>query len=99
MRFSPQKREIYGLFKDGDWHCSSEIHFIRDYRKRISELNRANIEEKGAEMFESVKCDGRCKQNHRSNIHMYRLKERPREQKIIQKFSEDGRPYVQVIYA
>ena len=69
------------LFRDGNWHCSTEIEFMRDFRKRCSELNRAHHEEKGVEMFDSMPCDKRCGQNHESNIHMYRLKEKPKQQK------------------
>jgi len=82
MKYSPQKKKIYELFKDGEFHCSTEITFIRDYRKRISEMNRANGEEKGMEMFDSMPCDKRCGQNHESNIYMYRLKEKPKQQKV-----------------
>lgn len=99
MKYSPQKKKIYELFKDGEYHCSTEITFIRDYRKRISEMNRAHQEEKGTEMFESIPCDGRCKQNHQSNVHMYRLKEKPRERKIVQMFDATGRPFVREVFA
>ena len=80
-KLSPQKKKIYELFKDGEFHCSTAITFIRDYRKRISEMNRDHYEEKGVEMFDSMPCDKRCGQNHESNVHMYRLKEKPKQQK------------------
>ena len=91
MKLSPQKKKIYELYRDGDWHCSTEITFIRDYRKRISEMNRTNLEEKGQEMFDSQPCDGRCKQNHQSSVHMYRLKEKPKTYSYIPVLLPDGR--------
>lgn len=74
---SPQKRRIIELYKDGQWHCSVEITFIRDYRKRLSEMNHAGF------VFESRICDGRCGVKHNANVHMYRLTERPVQKKWV----------------
>ena len=98
-KLSRQKQAIYNLFQDGEWKCSTAIHFIRDYRKRISEMNRANLEEKGVEMFDSMPCDKRCGQNHASNIHMYRLKEKPKQQIVTPITLPDGTRGVRVSYA
>jgi hypothetical protein len=80
MNLSPQKQKIYDLYKDGEWKCSTAIHFIRDYRKRISEMQREGF------LFNSMACDNRCGVNHGSNIHMYRLIGEPKkvEQVVIQ---------------
>jgi hypothetical protein len=64
---SPQKQKIFDLYSGKGWVCSTAIHFIRDYRKRISEMIREGYS------FRSVRCDGRCGTKHGSNIHMYLL--------------------------
>lgn len=76
---SPQKQKLLELYKDGEWKCSVEITplFIRDYRKRISELNQSGY------VFQSMRCDGRCGVNHASNVHMYRLTEKPTVKKWV----------------
>lgn len=72
---SPQKQKLLELFKDAEWHCSNEITplFIRDYRKRLSEMSREGFE------FKSMRCDGRCRVNHSSNVHMYCLVGEPQK--------------------
>ena len=86
MKLSPQKKKLIDLYQDGEWHCSTAITplFIRDYRKRLSELNREGY------TFESMKCDGRCSVNHASNVHMYRLSEKPKQHEFVQVVLEDG---------
>ena len=32
-------QRIKNWLVDGEWHCSTELDFMRDARKRISELN------------------------------------------------------------
>jgi len=71
MKLSPQKQRIFELYESGEWVCSTAIFFIRDFRKRISEMNREGF------VFQSMKCDGRCGSAHNSNVHMYRLVEKP----------------------
>lgn len=73
MKLSPQKKYLLDLYGDGDWHCSTDIHFVRDFRKRISEMNAAGY------VFKSIACDGRCRTKHSANIHMYRLESGPPE--------------------
>lgn len=68
MKLSPQKKYLIDLYSNGEWKCSTAIQFVRDFRKRISELNIEGY------VFDSEKCDGRCGIKHNSNIHMYRLK-------------------------
>ena len=77
MKLSPQKQKIHNLYKDGEWHCSSEIQFIRDFRKRISEMNESGYQ------FDSIACDRRCGIKHNSNIHMYRLIDEPKVKKQV----------------
>jgi hypothetical protein len=73
MKLSPQKKKLIELYKDGQWRCSVEIAplFIRDYRKRLSELNKEGY------VFKSIACDGRCGVRHSANVHMYRLEGQP----------------------
>lgn len=68
---SPQKQQIYDLYKSGDWVCSSKVLYMRDFRKRVSELNREGY------TFESKKCDKSCGTSHTSSIHMYRMLGKP----------------------
>jgi len=67
VKLSPQKKYLVELYQDGEWKCSTAIQFVRDFRKRISELNTEGY------IFESKKCDGRCGIAHNSNVHMYRI--------------------------
>ena len=73
-KLSPQKRKLLDLFSDRAWHCSNEIVplFIRDYRKRISEMLREGF------MIESQVCNGSCGTSHNAGIHMYRLADTPK---------------------
>jgi hypothetical protein len=59
------------LLKDGAWHCSNEIQalYIRDYRKRISEMNMAGY------VIKSQVCD--CERPHNAGVHKYRLEGEP----------------------
>ena len=68
---SPQKQKIFDLYSGKGWVCSTAIHFIRDYRKRISELNAMGFEILG------MKCDRYCKVQHASNVLMRKLKRVP----------------------
>lgn len=73
-KLSPQKQYIYSLYKSGNWICSTKIEFVRDHRKRISEMREMGFN------FESKKCDGICGVNHTSNIHTYRLIDTPKRE-------------------
>jgi len=68
---SPQKKYLVELYQDGEWHCSTAIEYVRDFRKRISELQREGY------TFASQKCSGICGVKHSSNVHMYKLLESP----------------------
>lgn len=68
---SPQKKYLLDLYSDGEWKCSTAIQFVRDFRKRFSEMREAGYE------IESMRCDGRCGQRHTSAIHMYRITSKP----------------------
>lgn len=98
MKLSPQKRRIYEIHKDGEWHCSTEIEYIRDHRKRVSEMNRDNRDRKGDDLFESERCDGSpksCKGKHISPVYMRRLKVKPRTQHVT--FKEVGGERIAVV--
>ena len=71
MNLSPQKQKLYDMYKHGDWVCSTAILFIRDFRKRISEMRDMGYN------FQSMRCDGRCGTKHASNVHMYKLDGEP----------------------
>ena len=68
---TPQHKQIFELHRDGFFHCSTEIEYIRDARKRISELNRMGYK------FQALPCDGRCGKHHNSRLFMRRLVEIP----------------------
>jgi len=71
MKLSPQKRVIFDLHSDYEWHCSTAIEFIRDQRKRISEMIADGY------LFESEPCDRRCGINHHARLLMRRLVSAP----------------------
>lgn len=55
MKLSPSHKKILAYLADGDWHCMANANFfMKDDRKRISELNARGY------VIEGVKCDGRC---------------------------------------
>jgi hypothetical protein len=85
-------QRIKKLLRDGSWVCSSEFTFMRDFRKRLSELRAQGIE------IESMPCDRHCGTNHESNIYMYRLKEKPKEQRV-EFVIRDGIRYAKLSYA
>ena len=72
MNLTPQHKQILKIHEDGNWHCSTVIEFIRDQRKRISEMNNEDFNGQRYQ-FESKKCDGRCGKIHSSNLVMRRL--------------------------
>ena len=78
---SPQKQKILEVLRDKDWHCSSEFGYIKDDRKRISELNEEYMKSKGWEIVGQT-CDGRCGKTHSSGLFMrkaVRVVESPQE--------------------
>ena len=58
---------ILEWLSDGTWKCSTEIDFMRDARKRISELRQKGYR------IEGIPCDGRCGVRHHSRLYMRRL--------------------------
>ena len=63
MRLTPQQKQLLKLLMDGQWHCSTEIEFMRDARKRLSEIRALGYYIKGE------KCN---KHPHKSALHMLR---------------------------
>jgi len=59
---------ILDWLSDGAWKCSTEMDFMRDARKKISELVKSGYN------IEGIPCDGRCGTVHKSkNLKMRRL--------------------------
>lgn len=59
---------IKNWLSDGEWHCSTELDYMRDARKRISELIKSGLN------IEGISCDGRCGKTHKSKtLKMRRL--------------------------
>jgi hypothetical protein len=68
MKLSPQHNKILELHRDMKWHCSTEYEFMRDHRKRISELNEGYLKEKGFELV-GIRC---TLHNHKGGVFMRR---------------------------
>lgn len=67
-KLTPQQKVIVDYLADGKWHCmTSKDFFMKDDRKRISELNQKGY------TIESSKCDRRCGIQHSSPVLMRRL--------------------------
>ena|SRR3990167_10210255 len=71
LDMTPQHQKILELHDDGGWHCSTEIEYIRDQRKRVSELRQMGY------VFEKLSCDSRCGHSHNSGLLMRRLVKTP----------------------
>jgi len=85
MKVTPQQEKILEIHRDMQWHCSTSYEFIRDHRKRISELNLGYLKEKGYYLH-AVKCDGRCGKTHNSMVAMRRAERIPAPQPIPSNF-------------
>lgn len=75
MKLTPQQKQIFNLLADAEWHClNTPSFFMKDDRKRISELNVIGK----AEGFEIIgeKCNGKCGVNHTSPVKMRKLVKR-----------------------
>ena len=73
-KLTPQQEKILKIHRDMDWHCSTSYEYIRDHRKRISELNdpiTGYLYSKGYQLV-ARKCDGRCGKQHNSMVAMRR---------------------------
>lgn len=68
---TPQQQRVIEHLADGRWHCMANQFFMKDDRKRISELNGSGYEIIG------MKCDKSCGVNHSSRVLMRKLKRRP----------------------
>lgn len=82
LKLSPQQQVIVEKLRSKDWVCSSEFGYIKDDRRRITDLNRGYMLEKGYEII-GKPCDGRCGKNHSSGLFMrkaVRLSEKTPEQ-------------------
>lgn len=66
---SPQQQVIVEKLRSKDWVCSSEFGYIKDDRRRITDLNRGYMLEKGYEIIGKV-CDNRCGKSHSSGLFM-----------------------------
>lgn len=64
-------KQLLELHKNGEWICSTTIEYMRDHRKRYSELSQKGY------VFESVPCDMKCGKQHSSRLFMRRLEGRP----------------------
>lgn len=67
MKLSRQHEELLKIHRDLNWHCSTEYEYMRDHRKRLSEL-REHLAEKGY-FFNGKRC---TMHNHKGNIFMRR---------------------------
>lgn len=77
-KLAPNHKKILDYLADGKWHCMANAHFyMKDDRKRISELNAMGY------AIEGTKCDKRCGVAHSSNIFMRRLLEAPTKPQVV----------------
>jgi len=60
-------KRIFEWLADGEWHCGTELSYMKDDRKRISELRQKGY------LIEGIPCDGRCGVRHHSRLYMRRL--------------------------
>lgn len=65
-KLTPQHKQILNILLDGQFHCGTVFIncYIKDDRKRISELNEMGF------VIIAEKCDGRCLIKHNSGIVM-----------------------------
>ena len=99
MELSPQQQKVVDFLADGEWHCMADDFFMKDDRKRISELNALKFEIKG------TKCDKRCGINHSSRVQMRKLISRPDgieikpKQQVVEFVMRDGVRVAKISYA
>lgn len=89
MNITPQQEQILEIHRDMQYHCSTEYEYIRDHRKRISELNQGYLRKKGYELH-GIPCDGRCGKKHSSTLYMRRAQKitTPSEKQEAQRISK-----------
>lgn len=73
MNLTPQQQKVVNYLQDGKWHCMANDFFIKDDRKRISELNRMGFNIIG------FKCDRTCGIKHSSRVLMRKMKGVPKD--------------------
>lgn len=71
MKKNTHHEQLLAIHRDMQWHCSTEYEYMRDHRKRLSELNLGYLLEKGYQLV-AKKCDGRCGKKHNSMVAMRR---------------------------
>lgn len=85
MKLSRQKQQIIDYLADGEWKCfATPNFFIKDDRKRISELNEMGYE------IDGKPCDKRCNIKHSSGVFMRKLVSTPT--KTIERVDYDTLP-------
>lgn len=68
---STHHKQLLELHKNGDWVCSTIIEYMRDHRKRYSELSQKGY------TFEAKPCNKQCGTQHSSRLFMRRLESKP----------------------
>ena len=87
-----QRTKILDLLRNGDWVCVEDMTklYIVDYRRRLVDIQKQGYE------LESRRCQQHS--HHKGGSKEWRLKTKIPERKLIQCFTEDGRPYVKEVY-
>src|SRR3990167_6745523 len=68
-QMTPQQNQILNMHADSQWHCPTKELYMKDDRKRYSELRRKGYK------FESRACE--LGHNHNSRVFMRKLIEEP----------------------
>ena len=72
MELSRQQKIIVEALRSLDWVCQTAwLGQIKDDRRRITDLNRGYMREKGYRIV-GKPCDGRCQRTHSSGLFMRR---------------------------
>ena len=71
IKLTPQQFTLIELHEDGKWVCSTAVEYMRDARKRYSELSRMGF------VFKKEKCK-QYGHSHNSGLLMRRLVEWPK---------------------
>lgn len=74
--------QLLELHKSGGWVCSTDIEFMRDHRKRYSELAHKGY------VFDSKPCD---MHNHSSRLFMRRLTRTPERKEVFKQSFLDSK--------
>lgn len=68
---TPQHKQLLELHDKKEWVCSTTIEYMRDHRKRYSELSQKGY------TFEAKPCDMNCGTSHSSRLFMRKLLSNP----------------------